>query len=130
MKSIAKYGTASVLAHVAVSVVHGIPHRALHIELSHPQELYVLIVIIVCPLIAMALLWTRRQRAGALLLAVSMLGSLVFGAWNHFVAGGPDHVAEVAPGAMGLLFRVTAGLLAMCEAAGVWLGVSWLRRTE
>jgi hypothetical protein len=36
----------------------------------------------------------------------------------------------VAPGAMGLLFRVTAGLLAICEAAGVWLGVSWLRRTE
>jgi hypothetical protein len=130
MKNAAKYGTAIVLAHLAVSIVHGIPHRVLHIELSSLQTLYVLIVIVVCPLIGMALLLTTRQRAGAWLLAVSMLGSLGFGAWNHFVAGGPDHVAEVGPGAMGSLFRVTAVLLALTEAAGVWLGINALRRPD
>lgn len=58
----------------------------------------------------------------------ALFGSLVFGAWNHFVVSGPDHVAEVAEGAMGHLFQVTAVLLALIEAGGAWLGMVWFRR--
>jgi hypothetical protein len=128
MKTISKYGTAVVLVHQAIAILHGMAHGNLHIGLSAPQELFVLIVITVCPLIAMALLWTRRRRVGAVLLAVSMGASLLFGVWNHFVAAGPDHVAEVASGTMGRLFQMTAVLLALIEAAGCWLGFAWLRR--
>ena len=129
MKTIAKYGTAVVLVHLAITILHGMAHVDLHIGLSAMQKLFVLIVINVCPLIGMALLWTRQQRAGALLLAVSMGASVLFGVWNHFVVMGPDHVAEVASGSMGRLFQVTAVLLAFIEAAGCWLGFAWLRRT-
>jgi len=130
VKNAAKYGTALVLAHLAVSVGHGIAHRALHIDLSSGEQLYVVVVITICPLIAMALLWTRWKRAGAALLAGAMLGSLVFGAWKHFAAGGPDRVTEVAPRTMGSLFQVTAVLLAITEAAGVWPGLNWFRRAR
>ena len=128
MKTIAKSGTAIVLAHLAVTILHGMAHVDLHIGLSALQKLFVLIVINVCPLIAMALLWTRRQRTGVVLLAVSMGASLLFGVWNHFVIVGPDHVAEVAAGTTGRLFQITAVLLAVIEGAGCWLGFSWLRR--
>ena len=130
MRTIAKYGTAIVLAHLAITILHGMAHGSLQISLSALQKFFVLIVINLCPLVAMALLWTtRRQRPGLLLLALSMGASLVFGVWNHFVVMGPDHVAEVASGTMGRLFQVTAVLLAVIEAAGCWLGFAWLRRT-
>lgn len=101
----------------------------LRIGLSTLQKLFVLIVINVCPLVAMALLWTRRQRAGLALLSVSMGASLLFGVWNHFIVSGPDHVAEVTPGAMGHLFQFTAALLALTEGAGAWLGFVGMRHS-
>jgi hypothetical protein len=129
-KAIAAYGTAIVLSHLLITIVHGIAHADLQIGLSTAQKLFVLLVINVCPLIAMALLWTRHQRAGLALLSISMGASLVFGVWNHFVVSGPDHVAEVAEGWMGHLFQITAVLLALIEAAGGWLGFVWLRATS
>ena len=119
-----------VLAHLLITILHGMAHADLQIGLSTPQKLFVVLVINVCPLIAMALLWTKHHRAGLVLLSLSMFGSLVFGLWNHFVVSGPDHVAEVAQGAMGHLFQITAVLLALIEAAGAWLGFMWLRRLE
>jgi len=130
MKRVAAYGTAIVLAHLLIAIPHGIAHTNLHIGLSDLQNLFVLLVINVCPLIAMALLWTRYQRAGIVLLSLSMGASLLFGVWNHFVVNGPDHVAEVAPGAMGHLFQLTAVLLALTEAVGAWLGLVWFRRSS
>jgi hypothetical protein len=128
-KAIAAYGTAIVLAHLLIAIVHGMAHADLQIGLSTTQKLFVFLVINVCPLIAMTLLWTKRQRAGLALLSISMFASLLFGVWNHFVVGGPDHVVEVAEGAMGHVFQITAVLLAVIEAAGAWLGFVWLRRS-
>lgn len=128
-RRIAAYGTAIVLAHLAITILHGVAHVDLQIGLSTLQKLFVLIVINVCPLVAMVLLWTRRQRAGLALLSISMGASLLFGVWNHFIVSGPDHVAEVAPGAMGRVFQITASVLALIEAVGAWLGFVWMRRS-
>jgi hypothetical protein len=119
--------TAIILAHLAVSIIHGYAHAELHVGLSAWQKLFVLAVITLGPLAAMVLLWTRFDRAGALLLAASMGGSLAFGAWNHFFAAGPDHVAEVAQGSWSTLFRLTAVLLAILETSGLGLGLGSLR---
>ena len=127
MNHIARYGTAVVLAHLLITILHGIAHRDLQIGLSAAQGLFVLLVINVCPLAAMALLWSRHQRIGLVLLSVSMCASLIFGVWNHFVVSGPDHIAHVAAGAIGFLFQVTAVLLALIEASGAWLGFIWMR---
>jgi hypothetical protein len=121
--SSAKSATGIVLAHLAISIVHGAAHQELHIELDTLQKLFVLVIITICPLAAMVLLWTRYQRAGALLLAFSMFGSLVFGVWNHFVVAGPDHVTAVSS-----LFGATAVLLAVTEAGGISVGLAALRR--
>jgi hypothetical protein len=128
-KAIAAYGTAIVLAHLLIAIVHGMAHADLQIGLSTMQKLFVVLVINICPLAAMVLLWTRNQRAGLWLLSLSMFASLLFGVWNHFVVSGPDHVGEVAPGWMGHLFQITAVLLALIEAAGGWLGFVWLGRS-
>jgi len=129
MKSVARYGTAVVLVHLFITILHGTAHANLQIGLSTAQKLFVLLVINVCPLLAMGLLWTRYRRAGCVLLSVSMLASLLFGVWNHFVVSGPDHVAHVASGPFGILFQITAVLLALIEAGGAWLGYAWFRGT-
>ena len=119
----AKYATAIVLAHLAVSIVHGAAHAELHIGLDTIQKLFVLVVITICPLAATVLFWTAYRRAGALLLALSMSGSLIFGVWNHFMMAGPDHVTDVFN-----LFGATAVLLVITELAGIWAGTAALRR--
>ena len=50
-----KYGTAIVLAHLLVNIVHGAAHRELHVELRPAAMLFVIGVILLCPLIAMVL---------------------------------------------------------------------------
>ena len=125
-RRVAKYGTAIVLVHLAISLVHGAAHQQLHIGLTAGQTLFVGVVITAGPLAAMALLWTAWQRAGLGLLAVTMAGSLAFGLYHHFVAMGPDHVTEQAPGAWGIAFVVTACLLFLVEALGAYVVARWL----
>jgi hypothetical protein len=55
-------------------------------------------------------------------IAITLAGSLTFGAVNHFLLGGPDHVAEVAAAWRGT-FTTTAVLLAVTEAFGAVLAV-------
>ena len=63
-------GTVAVLAHLLIVLLHGIAHSELGVELSAWQETYVAIVIVVAPLVAVVLLWTRHARLGLWLLAV------------------------------------------------------------
>ena len=123
-------GTVAVLAHLAVTLLHGQAHDQLHVGLSNWQNIYVLVVIVVAPLIAMLLLWTRYARTGLLLLVVSMAGSLIFGAVYHFVVVSPDHVSHLPPGDAQGQFRITAVLLILTELAGVVVGLFALRSNK
>ena len=127
MKKVARYGTAFVLIHLAVNLLHGQAHTELHIGLSSFQLLFVVGVILIGPLLAVALLWTSRQRLGLVLLTLSMAGACLFGLYYHFVVPSPDHVAHVPEGYWGDLFRMTAVLLALLEALGSVLGFVWLQ---
>ena len=53
MKSAAIYGTAIVLCHAIVTLVHGVAHSELHIGLSPAEIGFVLVVVGLCPLVAM-----------------------------------------------------------------------------
>jgi hypothetical protein len=53
---------------------------------------YVGVVITLMPLIAAAFLFTRKNKIGALLLALAMFGSFVFGSWYHFLSQTNDNV--------------------------------------
>ena len=111
--------------HFLVSLVHGAAHSSLHIDMDLWQTVYIFVVIMIAPLLSGVLLW-RRARLGFLLLLGSMLGALIFGGYYHFIAAGIDNVVSVGAHSWGPVFRVTAVLLALTEAAGVLTGVAGL----
>jgi hypothetical protein len=119
--------TIAVLAHLLVSFFHGSAHTALGVNLSAWQTAYVAIVIMVAPLVALALIWTKRRRLGLLVLIASMAGSLIFGAYFHYVAISPDHVSHLPPGDAQGLFRLTALLLIVTEVLGLVIGLLGVR---
>jgi len=125
--------TIIVLAHLAVNILHGQAHTKLGVGLSAWQQGYVIAVILLAPLVALALVFTRYAGTGLWLLLASMLGSLIFGACYHYVVISPDHVAHLPAGDARGLFRITALLLLLTEAlavavAGIALGR--IRRTD
>ncbi len=129
-RNIVLLSTVAVLAHLVVSIIHGRAHEGLAVGLSSWQNMYVLIVIVIAPLIAMLLIWTRLARAGLVLLVISMAGSLIFGVIYHYVVISPDHVSHLPPGDAQGLFRTTALLLVLTELFGVVVGLWGLRESR
>jgi ACR3 family arsenite efflux pump ArsB len=129
-RSIVLLSAVAVLAHLVVSIVHGRAHEGLRVGLSNWQNIYVLTVIVIAPLIAMVLIWTRLARSGLILLVISMAGSLIFGVAYHYVVISPDHVSHIPPGDAQGLFRTTALLLVLTELFGVVVGLWALRESR
>ena len=119
----ALYGTMVVLVHAVVLAIHTAAHLKLEILLSPIANLFVALVIVIAPVAAAVLVWTGPRTLGAWLLFGSMLGSLIFGGYNHFVASSPDHVAQVPSGLWGEVFVVSAILMAVIEVAGCGIGL-------
>jgi hypothetical protein len=116
-----------VLAHLAVTLVHGAAHAAAHVPTSIAASLFIYLVIEAGPL---AGLWLARShpRAGGWLVAATMAGSLVFGLVNHFVISSPDHVNHVAS-RWRTLFASTAVLLVVSEGIGTVAGAWFAARS-
>ena len=93
-------------------------HTSLGVGLSPWQKGFVYTVIVPAPLVAGALVWGSRPVGYALLL-VSLLGSLLFGVYHHFIAISSDHVDHLPAGDAQGLFRSTAWITAVLELAGV-----------
>src|SRR5260221_7246293 len=92
--SLQRFGVFVVAFHFFISLVHGVAHSRLHIDMNLWQTVYILLVITLLPLISAFLLW-RASRGGFFLLFVSMLGSLIFGGYYHFIAAGADNVTSL-----------------------------------
>jgi hypothetical protein len=127
--SLAVLGVILVALHFVVSAVHGAAHLNLHIDLNTWQTVYILVVITALPLVSGFLLW-RHARNGFLLLLFSMLGSLIFGGYYHFIATGADNVSSLGLHAWSAPFQLTAVLLAVTEAAGVLTAVFGLLKKQ
>ena len=104
----AKYVTAIVVAHLLVNIAHGLAHRELRVGLDPPASIFVIVVLLVSPLLAMALLWTTKKQIGLILLSLSIFGSLLFGFYHHFLVASPDHVRLQPASAWGIAFVLTA----------------------
>jgi hypothetical protein len=133
MSRSAKYSTTIVVAHLLVNIVHGLAHRELHVGLAPLASIFVIMVVLISPLIAMAFIWTAAKRLGFILMSLSMSGSLVFGLYCHFLALSPDHIHSQPSGGWGTTFVLTAYLLLITEAIGTYSGVHFLwiaRRTS
>jgi hypothetical protein len=118
--------TAIVVAHLLVNIVHGLAHRELHVGLAPLASIFVIVIVLISPLIAMALVWTTKKRIGLILLSLSMFGSLLFGSYHHFLVASPDHIHSQPSGGSGTTFVLTAYLLLITEAIGAYLGVHFL----
>jgi hypothetical protein len=111
-------------------LLHGMAHQHLGISLTAVQEAFVLSVIVMAPLVALALFFTRLQQWAAGLLLLSMLGSLLFGVANHFVLISPDHILHLPAGEWARSFQITAILLSVTECIGCLLGWLGLRSNQ
>jgi len=72
---VGKYATTIVVAHLLVNIAHGLAHRELRVGLPPSGSVFVLVVVLILPLVAMVLVWTAKRRPGLILLSLSMLGS-------------------------------------------------------
>jgi hypothetical protein len=116
---------AAVLAHLAVSVLHGMAHTGAHVPLSPGATVFVYAVILAGPLAGWAVSWAA-ERTGNWLVAGTMAAALVFGVVNHFMRDSPDQIGHVAP-QWRPLFATTAVLLAVIEAAATVLALRNIR---
>jgi hypothetical protein len=113
-------GTAAVIVHGAPLVLHGMAHVQLGIYLqSALANTYIGVVLYAAPVVAAALLWAGRIRFGGWLLLASMVGSLVFEVYKHFLAMSDDHVSQVPAGTWGDIFVITAVASAITEVLGI-----------
>ena len=126
----ARYTTWIVVVHLIVSLAHGFAHRELGVALNLSGSAFVIVVVLVVPLIAMGLVWRKPKRLGLGLLSVSMLGSLLFGLYHHFLIAGTDHVHVQPTNFWGITFTITAYGLLLTEAIGTHIGIHFLRLAE
>lgn len=128
MKHAPWMATVIVVVRQLVAVLHGNAHDQLGVGLSAWQNAFVYMVIVVAPLVAAALYWTRYVQAGALLLGISMLAGMLFGIFFHFIHVSPDNVQHLPAGDGQGSFIATAILLVPIELAGTIYGFwSWSR---
>lgn len=115
--------------HFAFDLVHTLAHLMLSILAASPLDLlFILLVIYLAPLLALALLFTKRAASlGGWLLFLSMLASLAYGLLHHFVLPGEDSALTMPASSWQPVFAATAYSLLVLEAAGTLLGVQLLR---
>jgi sec-independent protein translocase protein TatC len=116
-------------AHLAAAIWHGWAHSVLTVTLPPGKNLFVLVVIVILPVVAAGLVWTRWIRWAIGVFAISMLAALVFGVYHHYVMISPDHVAHLPAGSPADQSRFiwSAGTIAALEAVAVLYGVTRLR---
>jgi hypothetical protein len=115
---------ALVLLHFVVTLGHAWAHAAAAVRLGPAALGFVLLVIVIGPLAGLAVA-RRSARIGAVLIAVTMLGALLFGIVNHFLLAGPDRVDHVGA-QWRTWFATTAALLAITEAGAGTLAIASL----
>src|SRR5947209_20289059 len=128
MSKVRIYGIVIVVAHGSLLLLHDMAHRDLQVYLPVLKYVYAYTVMGFAPPLAIIMLWTRWQRYGAWVFLLSMFGSLVFGAYHHFVMISDDHICYAPKGAWLSVFRITAVLLALVEGVGCWFGVWALKK--
>src|SRR5262245_7670121 len=109
--------------HLIVAVWHGSAHTELNVTLSPAQNLFVYAVVVLAPLVAMGLLWTRYFGLALWLFLTAMFASLLFGIYYHYVFISPDNIHHLPPGSAAAheRFVLSAAILALIElTSALW----------
>jgi len=121
-----------VAVHLVASVWHGSLHSELRINLSTAQNLFVLIVIVIAPMVGAVLVWTRLERLGFRIVCLSMVGALLFGVFYHFIFHSADNIRFLPPDSPSAnhQFTLSAGVIALLELASAVFATFWLKQTK
>lgn len=106
-----------VILHLGLNAIHGLAHARAKVWLSSASTLFVLTIILIAPIVGLITQRMIHPRAGALIIAVSLAGAFFFGAANHFLIHGADHVSQIAQ-PQHALFGISAASLAVTEFFG------------
>jgi hypothetical protein len=111
--------TALVAIHLAASLWHGSAHTQLGIALPPEKTAFVFVVILIAPIVAAVLVWTRYVSIGLWMFGLAMLGALLFGAYHHYVMVSPDNIGHLPTGSpeSHSQFITTAAVIALLELA-------------
>jgi NADPH:quinone reductase-like Zn-dependent oxidoreductase len=108
-----------VMVHLAASLWHGGAHTQLAIALPPGKNAFVFVVILIAPVVAAGLVWTRYISIGLWVFFLSMVGAFLFGAYHHYVLVSPDNIAHLPGGSpeSHAQFVARAGVIALLELA-------------
>jgi hypothetical protein len=117
--------TGLVAIHLAATLWHGSAHTQLAIALSPEKTVFVYTVILIAPIVAAALVWTRYNWMGLWAFFFTMLGSFLFGAYHHYVMVSPDNIGHLPAGSpeSHTQFITSAGAIALLELASALYGM-------
>ncbi len=90
--------TIFVLVHLVGNLWHGDAHTTLEIALPGTKIAFVIVVILIGPILGGILTWTRHAILGSWIVGMSMVGSVVFSVYHHYVLISPDNVEHLPSG--------------------------------
>jgi hypothetical protein len=116
--------TTLVAVHLAATLWHGSAHAELAIALPPEKNAFVYVVILIAPIVAAVLVWTRHAVSGLWLFFLSMLGAFLFGAYHHYVLVSPDNIGHLPAGTPEAhsRFIASAAAVALLELAAALYG--------
>ena len=116
--------TALVTIHLAATLWHGSAHTQLTIALPPDKNIFVYIVILIAPIVAAGLAWTRYMAMGLWVFFLSMLGALLFGTYHHYVLVSPDNIGYLPSGTpeSHSQFIASAAVIGLLELASALYG--------
>ena len=116
--------TGLVAIHLAASLWHGSAHTQLAIALPPEKTLFIYIVILIAPIVAAGLVWTRYSSLGLWVFFLSMLGAFLFGAYHHYVLVSPDNISHLPASSSDThsQFIISAGVIGLLELASALYG--------
>ena len=113
-----------VTIHLAATLWHGSAHTQLAIALPPEKNAFVYVVILIAPIVAGGLVWTRYISIGLCVFFLSMLGAFLFGAYHHYVLVSPDNIGHLPSGSpeSHSQFIASAAVIALFELASALTG--------
>ena len=94
-------------------------------HISASKTVFIYLVIIIAPLIAAVLFWTRYVSISLWVFFLAMLGSFLFGVYHHYVLMSPDNITHLPQGTPQSRsdFVTSAGVIALIELAATLYAV-------
>lgn len=116
--------------HLIVTIWHGELRRELAVALSAGQSLFIYLLFVVAPLLAVGLLWTRRVRPALWLFLIAVGASLLFGIYYRYILISPENIHRLPSGigAAHARFAVSAAIRALSDlvaALGTAFVLGW-----